>query len=89
MQTQLKTQFERNKLARDRSIAANTKKTLNIIPSIIDYAVNIGVQSTAAQWLTALEQNTLFDETLLLKTNTAMDALFDMTRQLCVGDLFE
>jgi hypothetical protein len=89
MQTQLKTQFERNKIARDRSIVANTKKTLSIIPSIIDYAFNIGVQSTTAQWLAALEQNTHFDETLLLKTNTAMDALFDKTRQLCVGDLFE
>jgi len=89
MQTQLKAQFERNKIARDRSIVANTKKTLSVIPSIIDYAVNIGVQSTTAQWLAALEQNTHFDKTLLLKTHTAMDALFDMTRQLCVGDLFE
>jgi len=89
MQTQLKTQFERNKIARDRSIVANTKKTLSIIPSIIDYEVNIGVHSTFAQWLAALEKNRHFDETLLLKTNTAMDALFDMTRRLFVGDLFE
>ena len=44
MQTQLKTQFERNKIARDRSIVVNTKKTLSLIPSIIDYAVNIGVR---------------------------------------------
>ncbi len=89
MQTQLKTQFERNKIARDRSIVVNTKKTLSLIPSIIDYAVNIGVQSTTAQWLAALEQNTDFDATLLLKTNTAMDDLFETTRQVCVGDLFE
>ncbi|MGZ4863162.1 MAG: hypothetical protein ACXV5H_08085 [Halobacteriota archaeon] len=85
----MKTQFERNKSARDRSIVANTKKTLNTIPSIIDYEVNIGVHSTFAQWLAALEKNTPFDETLLLKTNTAMDALFDMTRRLFAGDLFE
>jgi hypothetical protein len=89
MQTQLKTQFERNKIARDRSIVANTKQTFNIIPSIIDYIVNIGVQSTTAQWLAALEQNMHFDETLLLKTHTPMDALFDTARQLCVGGLFE
>jgi hypothetical protein len=89
MQTQLKTQFERNKIARDRSIVVNTKKTLSLIPSIIDYAVNIGVQSTTAQWLAALEQNTDFDAALLLKTNTAMDDLFETTRQVCVGDLFE
>jgi hypothetical protein len=89
MQSQLKTQFERNKIARDRSIVVNTQKTLSLVPSIIDYAVNIGVQSTTAQWLTALEQNTDFDATLLLKTNTAMDDLFETTRQVCVGDLFE
>ncbi|MGA7075536.1 MAG: hypothetical protein WBZ42_03175 [Halobacteriota archaeon] len=89
MQNQLKTRFERNKIARDRSIVANTKKTLTLIPSIIDYAVNVGVQSTVAQWSNALEQNVHFDAVLPLNTNTSMDAMFETTKQLCVGDLFE
>ncbi len=89
MQNQLKMRFERNKIARDRSIVANTKKTLAMIPSIIDYAVNIGVQSTVEQWSNALEQNAYFDAMLPLKTNTPIDSLFETTKQLCVGDLFE
>jgi hypothetical protein len=89
MQNQLKTRFERNKIARDRSIVANTKKTLTLIPSIIDYAVNVGIQSTVAQWSNALEQNVHFDAVLPLNTNTSMDAMFETTKQLCVGDLFE
>ncbi|MGD0340052.1 MAG: hypothetical protein ABSB78_14830, partial [Bacteroidota bacterium] len=89
MQHQLKTRFERNKIARDRSIVANTKKTLTLIPSIIDYAVNVGVQSTVAQWSTALEQNVHFDAVLPVNTNTTMDATFETIKQLCVGDLFE
>jgi hypothetical protein len=89
MQHQLKTRFERNKIARDRSIVANTQKTLTLIPSIIDYAVNVGVRSTVAQWSTALEQNVHFDAAVPLNTNTTMDALFETIKQLCVGDLFE
>jgi hypothetical protein len=89
MQNQLKTRFERNKIARDRSIVANTKKTLILIPSIIDYALNVGVQSTVAQWSNALEQNVHFDAVLPLNTNASMDAMFETTKQLCVGDLFE
>ena len=89
MQDQLKTQFERNKIARDRSIVANTKKTLTLIPSIIDYAVNVGIRSTVAQWSNALEQNAHFDAALHLNTNAPMDALFETTKQLCVGDFFE
>jgi len=89
MQNELKTQFERNQIARDRSIASNTRKTLNVIPSIVDYAINIGMTSTCAQWSQALSRHISFDADVPLRTNTSMDELFDETRQRCIGDLFE
>jgi len=89
MQHELKTRFERNQIARDRSIVGNTLKTLNIIPSIIDYVINIGMRSTCAQWLQALKRDVNFNADVRLRTNTSMDALFNTTRQFCTGDLFE
>ena len=88
-QNDLKTRFERNKIARDSSIVTHTKNTVGMIPSIIDHAINVGMRSTASQWSTALEENIHFDEDVPLKTNTSMDALFDTIKQLCTSDLFE
>jgi hypothetical protein len=88
MQHELRTRFERNQIARDRSIAGNTAKTLNVIPSVIDYVTNIGIRSTCAQWSYALEGNISFNADVPLRTNTSMDALFNSTKQLCTGDLF-
>ncbi|HEX7515040.1 MAG TPA: hypothetical protein VF393_05565 [archaeon] len=89
MQNDLKTRFERNKVARDHSIVTHTKNTVGMMPSIIDHAINIGMRSTAAQWLNALEGHIYFDEDVPLKTSTSMDALFDTIKQLCTSDLFE
>jgi len=88
-QNDLKTRLERNKIARDSSIVTNTKNTVEMIPSIIDHTINVGMRSTAAQWSEALEENINFDEDVPLKTNTSMDALFDALKQLCTSDLFE
>jgi hypothetical protein len=88
-QNDLKTRFERNKIARDNSIVTHTKNTVGMIPSIIDHAINIGMCSTASQWSNALEENIHFDEDVPLKTNTSMDALFDTIKQLCTSELFE
>jgi hypothetical protein len=89
MQNNLKTRFERNKIARDHSIVTHTKNTVGMMPSIIDHAINIGMRSTATQWLNALEGHIHFDEDVQLKTSTSMDALFDTIKQLCTSDLFE
>ena len=88
-QNDLKTRFERNKIARDNSIVTHTKNTVGMIPSIIDHAINIGMCSTASQWSNALEENIHFDEDVPLKTNTSMDALFNTIKQLCTSELFE
>jgi len=88
MQNKLKMRFERNQIARDRSIVGNTSKTLNLIPSVIDYATNIGIRSTCAQWSDALKGNIRFDADVPLRTNASMDALFNTTKQLCTGGLF-
>jgi hypothetical protein len=89
MQNELKTRFERNQIARDRSITGNTGKTLKLLPSVVDHATNIGMGSTCAQWLRALEGNTDFNADVPLHTSPSMDALFSTTKQLCTGDLFE
>jgi len=88
MQNELRTRFERNQIARDRSIVGNAAKTLTVIPSIIDYATNIGIRSTCAQWSYALKTNISFKADVSLRTNTSMDTLFNSTKQLCTGDLF-
>ena len=88
MQNELRTRFERNQIARDRSIVGNAAKTLTVMPSIIDYATNIGIRSTCAQWSYALKTNISFKADVPLRTNTSMDALFNSTKQLCTGDLF-
>ena len=88
MQKELKTRFERNQIARDRSIVGNTSKTLNVMPSVIDYATNMGIRSTCAQWSHALKGNISFSADVPLRTNTSMDVLFDTIKQLCTGGLF-
>jgi Asp-tRNA(Asn)/Glu-tRNA(Gln) amidotransferase C subunit len=89
MQDQLREQFDRNKIARDRSIVANTQKTLSLMPSIIDYIiVNGEIRSTVAQWSDALTKSTDFREDIPTKTNSAMDALFEATNRLDAGDIF-
>jgi hypothetical protein len=87
MQNELKTRLERDKIARDRSIVANIKTTVRMIPSIIDYVINIGMRSTASQWSKALENELSFDADVPLKTNAPMDALFDKAKQFCTDDL--
>jgi hypothetical protein len=89
MQNQLRKQLDRSAIARDRSIVANTEKTLGLMPSIIDHIVNMGMQSTVAQWSAALTRNMDFREKVSMRTNSALDALFEATKQMCVGDLFE
>ena len=76
MQNKLKTMCDRNKMARDLSIIQNVQKTLELMPSIIDYAVNIGLKSTGNQWLDALQNNIDFESDIRLKTNDVTDALF-------------
>ena len=88
MQNELKTRFERNQIARDRSIVGNTSKTLNVVPSVIDYTTNIGIRSTCAQWLHALKGNISFNADVPLRTDASMDALFNTIKQLCTGGLF-
>ena len=76
---------DRNKMARDLSIVQNVQKTLELIPSIIDYAVNVGLKSTGSQWLDALKNNVDFESDISLKTNDTTDALFGMLLETSVN----
>ncbi|MGZ4911988.1 MAG: hypothetical protein ACXV5B_02560 [Halobacteriota archaeon] len=89
IQRQLKVQLDRSKVARDRSIMNNSTKTLRVIPSILDYSINIGLKETAAQWLDTLQSNRPFEADVSLTTNASSDELFGAVTQLCDGDLFE
>ena len=88
LQNDVKSRFDRNKIARDESLVTYAKSTVRMLPSIVDQAINVGMCSTAAQWLSALKENINFDEDVPLKTNTAMDTLFQTVRQMCTSDLF-
>jgi len=85
MQNELKMKCDRNKMARDHSIVQNVQKTLELIPSIIDYAVNMGLKSTGSQWLDALKNNVDFESDISLKTNDTTDALFGMLLETSVN----
>ncbi|MGZ4918938.1 MAG: hypothetical protein ACXVIP_01555 [Halobacteriota archaeon] len=89
IQHQLKVQLDRSKIARDRSIANNVTKTLGVIPSILDYTLNIGMERTAAQWLDTLQANRPFEANVPLMTNASSDELFGVLKQLCGGELLE
>jgi hypothetical protein len=89
LQNDLKSRFDRNRIARDDSIVTHTKSTVRMLPSIVDQAINVGMCSTATQWTDALKEGINFDDDVPLKTNTAMDTLFQTVRQMCASDLFE
>jgi len=89
MQSEINARFKRHEVARDHSLVHNAKKTLEVIPSIIDHVVNIGIKAIATQWSDALEANIQFTADLPLKTSASSDAFFNTLRQLCTGDLFE
>jgi hypothetical protein len=78
IQNELKRTCELNKIARDLSLTQNVQQTLELIPSIIDYAINIGLKSTGDQWLEALKSKVDFDADIRLKINDASDSLFGM-----------
>ncbi len=89
IQQQLKTQLNRSKIARDRSITSNVTTTLSVIPSILDYTVNIGAKRVAAQWLDMLQSNKPFETNVPLATTASAEALFDAIKQVCNGELLE
>ncbi len=89
IQRQLKAQLDRSKIARDRSITNNVATTLRVIPSILDYTINIGIKGTAAQWLDTLQSNRPFEANVPLVTNAPSDQLLGAVKQLCDGDLLE
>ncbi len=89
IQKQLKIHLNRSKIARDRSITNNITATLEVIPSILDYAVNIGIKRTATQWLDILQSNKPFEANVSLSTSASSDELFGAVKRLCDGELLE
>jgi hypothetical protein len=59
---------------RELKVLNNVLTTLNIIPSIIDYAVNVGLQETSNQWLQHLKKNGDLSKDLYL--NAVLDFPF-------------
>jgi hypothetical protein len=46
-----------SELVRDLGLLENVKKVMDIYPSMIDYAVNIGLENVGSQWVSFLEDN--------------------------------
>ena len=64
-------------MARDFSAVLYVPKTLQLIPSIIGYTLNIRFKSAGFQWLTAPESNAGLESSITLKINEAADELFN------------
>ena len=55
-------------LAHDLIILENLPRTLHLIPGIIDYALNIGLESTSRQWVNFLVKNGSLAEDITMKS---------------------
>ena len=55
-------------LSRELKLLDNTAAVMNLHPSVIDYAINIGLKATSEQWKTFLEKSGDFSSNLHLKT---------------------
>jgi len=55
-------------LNRDLKILENFKNVSNLMPSIIDYAINIGLNETSKQWIDFLVNNGSFSSEVLLNS---------------------
>jgi len=64
-------------MATDFSAVLYVPKTLQLIPSIIGYTLNIRFKSAGFQWLTAPESNAGLESSITLKINEAADELFN------------
>ena len=58
-----------SELSRDLKLINNVLKVLNLHPSIIDYAVSVGLKETSNQWIANLEANGNLSKGCVLKTN--------------------
>jgi len=56
-QNKIKREANLSVLKRDLKILENAPKSLETIPSIIDYAINIGLKQTSEQWIRYLTEN--------------------------------
>jgi len=68
---------DKNKMARDFSPVPHVPKTLELIPSIIGYTLNIRFKSAGVQWLKAPENYAGLESAITLKINEATDELFN------------
>ena len=67
-QSKIKKESNLSVLNRDLKILENVQTVLNLIPSIIDYAVNIGLRETSEQWMKHLKTNGSLHSDIHLKS---------------------
>jgi len=77
VQNKLQMTCDKNKMARDVSAVPRVPKTLEFIPSIVGYTLNIRFKSAGFQWLEASESNAVLESAIVLKINEAADELFN------------
>jgi hypothetical protein len=75
-QGKIKRETNLSVLNRDLKILENVPVALNLIPSIIDHAINIGLKETSKQWLNFLkEDGNLFSDVYM---NSVLDDLTEL-----------
>jgi hypothetical protein len=68
-QAEIRRREKFSELSRDLKLINNVLKVLNLHPSIIDYAVSVGLKETSNQWIANLEVDGNLSKGCALKTN--------------------
>ena len=67
-QAEIRRREKYSELVRDVKLIGNAIDALNLHPSIVDYAVSVGLKETSAQWIDSLEDQDSWSKGCKLKT---------------------
>jgi hypothetical protein len=65
-------------VAHELKILENIANTLHLMPSLLDYAINIGLKETSIQWLKHLDENGSLFSDVQLHSLSCQDSTFDI-----------
>jgi len=67
-QSRIKGESNLSVLIRELKILENVSAVLNLMPSVIDYVVNVGLKETSDQWIRYLSENGNLSSNVHLKS---------------------
>jgi len=74
-QSKIKKSSDLSVINRELKILENVSAVLNLIPSVIDYAVNVGLKETSNQWIEYLSENRSLSSDVHLESALSRDKL--------------